>query len=181
MFTDRQIFVWDYEALVDAERHPTDQKLLEASARLRRLLLDNTAGGTLAHKAAREAEQKLQFSIPKPSDFLAPYRDRLMFSFQSVHGAAEAMPAKLDQFLAYNIMQIGKIDVSVREVILYASNVAGGVHKGTPPKGRDNSELLHETAGLIALGGQPYPLHSLKSITQSTLEALSEIYNKLSQ
>lgn len=179
MFTDRQIFIWDYEALVDAERHPTDQKLLEASARLRRLLLDNTAGGTLAHKAAREAQQKLQFAIPMQSGFLAPHRNRLTFGFQSVHGASEELPVKLDQFLAYNMMQMGITDVSVREIILYASNVAGGVHKGTPTRGRDNSELLHETAGLMALGGQPYPLYSLRSIIQSTVEALSEIYKKL--
>lgn len=183
MYSDAEVFVWDVDALTQIRANPTDKNLLEASARLRRLLMDD--GTPLIHKVAGPLGIKVAFDAFREStglkDFAAEIGDPV-FLYQNpdvgITEEAVGRKASLDAMLATEVAYSRGSVIKVRDIIKYCSNVAGGVHRGKP-RPKNNAEEIHETARSVLLNGLPYPVEILRNIVNVSLSGLMPIYSRL--
>jgi hypothetical protein len=170
--SNEERFVIDIDSLREILRNPNTKNLLDASAILRRLLLD---GHALMHKVAKGRDFKPRFvvpvytpmptSIPKP-DFW--WTDPSMVQDRSTKNLG------LDAFLSEPLHLVDGANITVRQVIDYVANVGGGVHQGKPRD--EKAELIHETSDQTIIMGHAYPLASIRGIAQVTFTALIPLY-----
>lgn len=81
MYSNEQIFIWDYEKLNYVYNNPSERNLVEASVCLRRLFLDSS--GPLIHKVNKNYNIKLRFKVLSGNfiDNLPPSFPSPLFSF----------------------------------------------------------------------------------------------------
>ena len=183
MYSDEQIFVWDVESLQAISANPTQRNLLDSSAILRRLLMDD--GGPLVHKVARKFGVKVKYrvlnrSIEDLSDMDGVGGATPVHFFQNPmpFESGNAIEVDLGKMLSTPMHRVCGSVLTVRDLIRYCSDVGGGVHQGKP-KDRGNAKIIHETANDIWFGGSPYPLMELQAVIKIVLAALMPMYERL--
>jgi len=125
--------------------------LLMVAAALRRLLLDGA--NSLVVLVNRRRQMKLRYRVNQQS---APPGARLWWVLDSIDpdiiNSRDALPlhATLDQLLSRPVGLLRGVKITAKDLVLYFSNVAGGVHLGTPKS--DKERTLAELDGRLADG-----------------------------
>lgn len=131
MITSEELFVRRFDELKESIQAVDDYNLLKIAAILRQLLLDEQP---LVHKAIRETEIRPIFKVN-----LASRMDDIPIK-PAIHvmGAGLdplSMPSKkgaenltLEQFVSRVVIIRGDAEITVRHLIKFAANKAGGVH-----------------------------------------------------
>jgi len=190
MYSNEQIFVWDIDALNSIISNPTPRNLLDASAILRRLLLDASNGGILVQKVSRGRDFTARFRLPGSERYLAALnklhsQQDLLWHYQSplIDGADKSAVAtrmvSLQDFLREPLHLVAHTQLTIKDIIDYAANVGGGVHQGSPRQRDESGKVLHSSAGSLLIHGTPYPLQSIGDIVKITLDALMPLYQRV--
>jgi hypothetical protein len=176
------LFVRRFDDLFLGLNARDDYEVIKLAAILRQLLLDDTP---LIYKANRPHRIKLQFVVNSIVDSRLPIQPDIHFHAASIDPSMLSLPAgtktlSLDKFLGLKILDIKTDWFTVRELIKYAANKAGGVHHGENLDARE-SELLRT---LDKLGGLGIPtiglaLRSISRIVLTTLAPLRQLIVKL--
>lgn len=188
MFSNEQRFVWDIDSLVRIKENPTQPNLLEASAILRRIFMDD--GEALLNKVSRGLGMKARFRVFVGSHSVDAFKAMTANNpvsggpimeyvnpdpSISQNGKTEELSA--DDFLRAPIHSADDKIITVKEVIRYCSDVGGGVHQGTPRK-KNNAETIHKYSG-IQFYGHPMPLMCMSNVLNIALEGLMPLYSRL--
>jgi hypothetical protein len=147
--------------------------LLDLAGIVRQLLLDGTP---LVHKVNRYGI-KLRFLV---GDFVLQL-DEFTTSLDLADGldpdtARPGKPAKelsLDGFLGHKVILMQRGSHSVRDVIQFAANIAGGVHHSQSPK--DAQKLLADYGAMFSMGGVPAGIRLLQAIGRVTMKGLAPL------
>lgn len=154
----------------------TEYDLLQTAALLRRLLLDGSA--SLVHQVNRTRRQEVRYRANRrapPSD-PAPTFWAIQDGFDpdtAVPGLSHPEALDLDQLLNAPLMLMGGQILSVREVIRYVANVAGGVHLGLPRTPKE--QALASVGATIRLGGQSPEVRSLLAVARVVSKGLAPL------
>jgi len=128
-------FIDDYLKLRDTRHTGSAGRLLDVSAILRRWFLDSPA---LAHEINRQYRFKLVFKTVVPSRIEESQLIKLVMAGDSIDPdgppdlLSDVSNLKLDDFLKLPVVQYSKSNcirvITVKDVILFTANSAGGVH-----------------------------------------------------
>lgn len=152
--------------------------ILKSSALLRHLIID---GNPLVHQVNKKYKEKLIFET-------IPEVDEGLFNIQGLHGFINPSPEvfgdkvnrsqlNLQNFLNYQcIIHNGK-SYSVREVVKYCANIAGGVHLGEPKT--DKEKLLNIWDQSLRFLDMEHTLLTLREISKVVLHALTPLVNRV--
>ena len=183
MYSNEEYFVWDMQALKEVLANVTPRNLLDASAILRRLLIDGS--NSVLHKVAKSRDFKPLFKISDNDEFWAatqPESGKKPISLFRYHSLVPyLMPSDrtklvgLDDFLATKCYGTEDADFTVKDMIRYTANVGGGVHHGMP-RNKDNAQEIHAVADQVQIMGQPFPLDGMRAITFIVVKALAPLY-----
>jgi hypothetical protein len=187
LFSPEQLFIRDVDSLQEIVANPSASNLLNASAILRRLLMD---ASPLLHRANIENRLKIRFTITHHDagellDMLKELSltDSLVF-VSAGHCLEPDTPSKyppkqvtLDQFLATPVEHVRGHTFSVGDLIRYVANHAGGVHKSVPDS--DAMKVFESLATTTAILGQPAGLQTLLSICRIVLKGVEPLYDAL--
>jgi hypothetical protein len=172
--SNEEKFVIDIDSLREILKNPNTKNLLDASAILRRLLLD---GHALMHKVAKGRDFKPRFVVPALTLMPMPEGIPEPSFWWTDPSAVHDRPTKdlgLDAFLSEPLHLVDGANITVRQVIDYVANVGGGVHQGKPRD--EKAKLIHETSDQTIIMGHAYPLASIRGIVQVTFNALIPLY-----
>lgn len=188
MFSNEQRFVWDIDSLARIKENPTPPNLLEASAILRRIFMDD--GEALLNKVSRGLGMKAHFRVFVGSHSIdafkarmanIPVRDSLIMAYfnpdPSISQNAKTEELSADDFLRSPIHSADDKVITVKEVIRYCSDVGGGIHQGTPRK-KNNAETIYKYSG-IQFNDNPMPLMCMRNVINIALEGLMPLYSRL--
>lgn len=182
MYSDEQIFIWDYEKLHSIYNHPSERNLLDASVPLRRLLLDKPKDTrkTLIENLSEKYKIELRFKLVSknfiddiPSSFPSP---RLSFFNPDPSYAPQLQNKELSlvDFLSYHLSGESGVKHSVENIIKYMANVAGGVHLGSPQNAKAKSLNLISVG--FTVDGRPLISELLRIIIKIFLNSLESLY-----
>ncbi|MFD1703800.1 hypothetical protein ACFSCV_12385 [Methylopila henanensis] len=183
MIDDESRFLWDVEKLRNICGSAYESELLDASAILRRLLIDS--GNPLLKKIENKIRMKALFTVqdqPGILDFRTLIETKTFgrsctFFYDNPDTARlENIPTKsirLDAFLSTAIIFTEGTLLNIRQIINYVANVGGGVHQGSPKT--DDAKAIHVHAALLHVAGGPYPLQAIYDISKVTLRALTPV------
>lgn len=190
MYSSQSLFLYKMGKLKKAIETPSEENLFDAAAILRLVLLDSLP---LFVQANKGLQHRIRFVIqpmniptaPPMAEAGAPADGgmRLAFSIAGDAFSPDIMKAnnsttvKLDAFLASPVAFIVGHIVTVKDVILYLANIAGGVHKGTPDNPK--TKAIEEMSQVMELMGVPSILISMRSIIAITIAGLDPIYQDL--
>jgi hypothetical protein len=136
---------------------------------LRQLLLD-----PLIHQVNRQRRLKLRFVVGEFT--LKPDGYTRILSLEDGLDPETRRPdtprkeVNLDGFLGHTILYLKGQPHSVSDVIKFAANVAGGVHRTENPE--DRQKLIARYAASVSLGGLPGAIRQLQAIARVTLKGL---------
>ena len=146
-------------------------ELLDLSGILRQLLLDDHP---LIHKANSEHRIKLRFQVGhfrnRPDRYVVAQTLEDGLDPDTRLPGSPTTEENLDGFLNHPVLYLRGESRSVRDVILFAANVAGGIHHSDSP--REKQKQIAEFARQFGIGGLPAGLRQLKSIARVTLKGL---------
>ena len=154
-----------------AAQSSNEVDLLDLSARLRQLLLDKRP---LIHEANRERRLKLRFVVGEFT--LKPDVHTSILSLEDGvdpeirRPGAPRKEVNLEGFLSHKIVYLKGHPRSVSDVINFAANVAGGVHRTENPEERQR--LFAAFASSVSIGGFPGGIRQLQAIARVTLRGL---------
>lgn len=161
-----------------------EYQLLQASAQLRALLLDNDP---LMHQVNRDRRLKVTFE-PSAEDAYTTVvlQDGPVFWAQldgfSPRLAARPRPPEilnLDGLLAKRAAVVGGEDVTVKDLILQVANVEGGVHPGVPRT--ELERCLSEWSAAIRIGGAAAISRTLRGIADVVVQGLEPLAAQVCQ
>ncbi len=165
--------------LEDLERRLLDEDpyvVLGAAALIRKLLLDDHP---LVDQVNRQHRIKLSFEISSPLGPPPGLPPPSFFSVQDGIDPDTAPPFKKriqvsrDQLFQTVLTVVDNHKYSMREIVLFESNVMGAVHAGSPRS--DKEKALHEIDSTISVGGYASSLRQLKGIGRVVVKALTPI------
>lgn len=165
--------------LDDIERRLNQQdpyEILFIAALVRKLFLDDFP---LVDQVNRNHRLKITFetTLPfeLPTDFPAPtfwtVQDGL--DPDTAHPGKRRYVASRDQFFQTVVTIVNDHQYSVREIVLFESNVMGAVHAGSPKT--DKEHALKQVDSTIAVGGYASSLRQLQAIARVVLKSLSPL------
>ena len=175
MYSNEQIFIWDYEKLNYVYNNPSESNLVEASVCLRRLLLDRPR--PLIHKVNDHYKIKLYFYVAKNIfDKLPPaFSPTFAFSNPSAyHPQLQNQKLNFREFLSHKLIIANGESLSVKDIINYVANIAGGVHAGDPLTIKENA--ISQLSESVYISDIPFPSSVLKMIIKVVLDSFSAIY-----
>ena len=153
-------------------------ELLDLSAILRQLLLNDHP---LVHKANTEQRIKLKFHVGhfrrKTDPFVLAQTLEDGLDPETRLPGSPASEVNLDGFLNHPVLYLKGEPHSVKDVVLFTANVAGGVHHTATPK--DAQLLLAEFARRFGIGGLPAGIRQLRAIARVTLKGLQPLIDVL--
>jgi len=169
--------VSDLEAKIGSS---DDYEILQCSALIRKLLLD---GDRLVDRANRPYGIKLEFEIVDTQKLLGTFDIPGMPSLE-FFGVGDGLdpdslpnpPRKIvsrDNFLATVVQLSNGHGFTVRDLIKFQANIAGGVHLSEPKTDRDAA--LSSTEDSLQIGGIAPGLRQLKAIGRVTLRAIAPL------
>lgn len=84
-----------------------------------------------------------------------------------------------DKFLSTKISKIRSQYLTVQDIIKYAANVLGAVHRRKPRQDRIEEIAISELAKSVNILSIELPLYQLHSLSKITLESLTPLYEKI--
>jgi hypothetical protein len=162
--------------VADLTQSSREIDLLDMAGIIRQLLLDGTP---LVHKINSTYHVKLVFRV---GDFsIQPDRFTAVLELGDGLDPDTSRPGKpvrernLDGFLGHKLiyMRGGQVSHSVRDVIKFAAEVAGGIHHTQNPE-RAN-KLLADFGAIFQVGGLPGGIRQLQAIGRVTLKGLAPL------
>lgn len=179
--TPDEVFIRSLDDLHLSINSGDKYEVLQASAIIRKLFLD---GDPLVDQINRNHKLKLQFSVIKPIDFRIdgiPEPD-VWCAVDSIdpRRSPQLDPSthlNRDPFLGLPIGRVQGEDYSVKDIISFVANVAGGVHAGSPKNAKD--EALNKLKELYFFSELSILLQHLRSIGRIILEALRPLRDKV--
>ncbi|MCH7501313.1 MAG: hypothetical protein IH886_15165 [Nitrospinae bacterium] len=178
--TPDELFIRSLDDLHLSINSGDEYDVLQASAIIRKLFLD---GDPLVDQINRNHKLKLQFSVIQPIDFRIdgiPEPD-VWCAVDSIdpRRSPQLNPStdlNRDPFLGLLIGRVQGEDYSVKDIISFVANVAGGVHAGSPKNAKD--EALNKLKELYIFSDLSILLQHLRSIGRIILEALRPLRDK---
>ena len=148
-----ELFVRRFDDLVLGLKARDDYEVVKVGAILRQLLLDDTP---LIHTVNRQHRLKLRFIVNDIWSKESPIQPDIHFVASGLDPSMLASTTgtksiSLGQFLGLEILNSKSNKFTVRELIKYAANKAGGVHHGDTLDSRE-AELLRTLEKVGALG-----------------------------
>lgn len=167
-----------------AEQVEDDFSLLQASAHMRKLLLDEDP---LMHQVNRERRIKVLFTVCAEDPYTAmvledgPVFWAWMdgFSPRWALGGKPTETLKLDGFMSKRAARVAGHDISVKELILQVANVEGGIHAGTPKT--EVQQKLTEASAAFRVGGASSVARTLRGIADVLVEGLEPLSARVRQ
>lgn len=152
-----------------------DYEVVKVGAILRQLLLDDIP---LMHKANRHHRLKLRFTVNDIFSKPLPIQPDVQFVAGGFDPSMVSLPAgtksiSLGQFLGLEILNSRTHKFTVRELIKYAANKAGGVHFGETLDARE-AELLRTIEKVEGIGFPAIAI-ALRSVSRVTLTMLAPL------
>ena len=145
-------------------------ELLDLSAHLRQLLIDDTSP---LHKVNRERRFKLKFVVGEFRQ--RPDSHTRILSLEDGVDPETRPPGSprkqvsLGGFLGHTILYLQGQPRSVGDVIKFAAHVAGGVHQAAP---KDKQKLIEDYSSQVSIGGLPGAIRQLQAIARVALRGL---------
>jgi hypothetical protein len=177
-----ELFVRRFDDLVLGLKARDDYEVVKVGAILRQLLLDDTP---LIHNVNRQHRLKLRFIVNDIWSKELPIQPDVHFVASGLDPSMLALASgtksiSLDQFLGLEILKSKTNKFTVRELIKYAANKAGGVHHGDTLDSKE-AELLRtlEKVGALGFSAMTLGLRSISRITLTTLAPLRRAIVKL--
>ena len=170
MFTPEQLFIYNYEKLIQCHENPTPTNLFEAVGPLRRILLEG-----FFHNANRNLKPRLKpvFTVYSDPEMRINYDPKIHPSTPEI-----LKTMNLKEFLKHPLMQFMGTDITVKDAINYVRNYAGLEHKNEP----DTDALkAAQNVNAFGLGGVPAILYCLREAISLTLRGCEPLYEKLKQ
>ena len=178
-----QIFLFKLEDLrarceqPPAASDPREYTVLMAAPLLRDLLISSPP---LAHRVNRDHRLKLSFrcvplesltakGLPEPEFHTAA----LGFAMADLAAPEFVQELPLEAFLGAPVAFLQGREISVRDLIDYVANAAGGVHFGSKDKRRRST--VDEFNNWVRLNGYQPALYTLMAIGQVTVAALEPL------
>ncbi|MEU4523118.1 hypothetical protein AB0F52_30965 [Amycolatopsis sp. NPDC024027] len=149
----------------------SDYELLRISALLRQLILD-------AQPLYAQINREYRVSVTFRSSYPASMTDQDLPE-PPFEGLDSPLPIgtktlSRDDFLRRHAGYTRPHSFTVKDLILYGANVAGGVHAGSPKS--PEHATLHDTAEVLVFFGKEPALLELLGIGQVVLRSLSPLY-----
>jgi hypothetical protein len=151
-------------------------EILLIAGLLRKLLLDDHP---LVDQVNRIHRLKLEFEIAIPENKPEEGDQNSVWSVQDGLDPDTAIPGKKrqilsrDQFLQTAVAMIYGPSYSIRDVIQFEANIAGGVHAGAPRT--EKEQALNALGQSFGIGGYEPPLRQLLAIARVSLKALAPL------
>jgi hypothetical protein len=82
-----------------------------------------------------------------------------------------------DEFLRHVVIVANGVPISVKDVIFYAANIAGGVHHDP----RSKTDALAVFSKHLGIGGLPAGIRQLKAIARVTIRSLQPVIEDVKQ
>jgi hypothetical protein len=145
-------------------------ELLDLSAHLRQLLIDDTSP---LHHVNRDRRLKLKFVVgefrqrPDSHTRILSLEDGI--DPETRPPGSPQKEVSLGGFLDHTILYLKGQPRSVGDVIKFAAHVAGGVHQATPS---DRQRLIYAYSSQISIGGLPGAIRQLQAIARVALRGL---------
>jgi hypothetical protein len=179
--TPDELFIRSLDDLHLSINSGDEYEVLRASGIIRQLFLDDHP---LVNQVNRNYKLKLQFSVIQPSipaidgipepdvwcavDSIDPRRSPQL---------SPSTDLNRDLFLGLLIGRVEGEDYSVKDIIRFAANVAGGIHSGSPKSAKD--EALGKIKKLYIFSELSVLLQHLRSIGRIILETLRPLRDKV--
>jgi len=183
MYSDEEFFVWDMDSLRSILGNPTPRNLLDASGILRRLMVDGS--NSILQKVAKKFDYKPRFQIGVDFNEMIEEVNKITHGGMlqawvnpRVWSSAGGRQVSLDEFLACPVHWAQGTNITIKEIITYVANVAGGVHKGEPRR-KDNAQTIHAIANSLIINGKPLPIESVQPIATIVVAALAPLYQRI--
>jgi hypothetical protein len=168
--TRKRLFLGTLADLETKSQSNDPYEVLGISALLRKLLLDSHPMIDQVNKGHRLT---IRLTIADPD---TPYRRAVLTHNPRFFTVADGIDPEVgfpnsqivsvtrDRFLSTPVLFVQGHDYSIRDVILFAAHVMGGVHAGSPKTEKDRTLTVIEQRYLI--GGLPVALRQLRSIAK---------------
>jgi len=173
MISPTELFVRRFDELVDGLRARDDFELLKVASVLRSLLIDERA---LIHQVNAELRHKIRFRVNDVGTIEdVPIRPDVLFHGVNLDPATVRIESgikelTLAKFLKQSVIEAEDTTVTIRDVIKFAANKAGGVHFD-PKRTNEEKRLDRVVDRLSALGVHSLGI-ALQTISRITLVAL---------
>jgi hypothetical protein len=165
-----QLFLARCKQIETAMVSTNEIELLDLSAHLRQLLIDETSP---LHRVNREPRLKLKFVVGEFRQ--RPDNHTRILSLEDGVDPEIRPPGSprkevgLGGFLGHTIVYLQGQPRSVENVIKFGANVAGGVHQATPS---DRQKLIYDYSSQVSIGGLPGAIRQLQVIARVALRGL---------
>lgn len=156
-------------------------EILLIAGLLRKLFLDDHP---LVDQTNRTHRLKLAFEVTVPVNEPEEGDKTSFWSVQDGLDPDTAIPGKQrqmlsrDQFLQTVVAMIYGPSYSIRDVIQFEANIAGGVHAGAPRT--EKEQALHAVGQSLGIGGYAPTLRQLLAIARVSLKALAPLRDAVS-
>jgi hypothetical protein len=182
MLSPEELFVRRFDEINAGLRARDDFDRLKTASALRQLLLD---GSPLLHEVNRTRKLKIQFvvnNVGTSADFSTP--PDLLFHGRGLDPSGGqpvtgTRTVNLDQFLSTPVVESPTGSVTVKDIIGFIANKAGGVHFDSSRSRQDAK--LEELLGTVSRFGIDSVAASLDAIARITLSALSPLRRAIVQ
>jgi hypothetical protein len=155
----------------------TDEyNVLGSSALIRKLLIDNSP---LVDQVNRQYQLKLVFEISESSPSILGVPGPTVWSVQDGLDPETSRPGKprkvvnRDQLLATVLAVVNGKSYTLREIVLFETNIMGGVHAGSPRE--EKERILNALNSAFAIGGHRASLRQLQAIGRVVLKGLGPL------
>ena len=188
---ERAHFTAAYEDLSRCYSDPTEYSMLQASALLRKLLVDKAPLIFRVNQPEMLGTPKLKLVFP----FVAMIEwDILMhgtniprpdvewlgdLSVAPFRPSMRRLNLSYDEFMKFPFVRVGASTYSARRVIQYVAHVVGGVHIGTPDAEqqplRDAQDQMEQLLGFFNLPKREMVLDVLRAIVGATVRGVKPL------
>jgi hypothetical protein len=160
------------ELVSKSQPHVTEYDLLRISALLRQLLLD---AQPLYVQINREYRIDVRFRSSYPASMTEQDLPEPPFEGDDFPIPIGTKTLARDEFLRRHAGYTRPHSFTVKDLILYGANVAGGVHAGAPKSPEEIT--IHENVGILIVFGKEPALLELLGIGQVIVRGLAPLYH----
>ena len=155
---------------------------LKMSAILRQLLIDEYP---LIHRVNKKWKIKIRYKIYS-SPFVDPDDPNITLWFRGtgLYPQEDSEPEYIyeinqDNFLSTRICKFKGEFITVKDIIKFASNVLGAVHRRDPDPKKRHEIAINLLRRFVKINNIELPLYQLKPIANITLKGLNVLHNEI--
>jgi hypothetical protein len=173
------------DTLRDIERRISNQdpyEILLISGLIRKLMFDDYP---IINQVNRNYKLKLKFEITVPQDDIDNDPNLAFWSVQDGLDPDTASPFKKrkfvsrDEFIHTTVTVINGKHFSIKDIVLFESNVCGGIHAGAPKSDKDYA--LNLVGKSLTVGGYSPCLRQLLAIARVILKSCDPLKQKIKE